>query len=230
MFLSPPKVGAFEKPRKSSSFWKAFWSRWASNNGVTFAVRSQSAAHGSDEQGQMAKQFRERNVMVFPGIFAKTRMPIPTPPPPRAYSEVSRTIRDIDFETVDRAITPESLRHNYAIRALEKPGLFQPRPYVYTCVRCRYSFIVNESRGSILSVDRNGTPLPEPENTTRIETLADGPCPSLRMQTRQAHRTVPIAQPSRFVGALARVVAFLLGPPHQNDQRRERSRSRQPSL
>jgi hypothetical protein len=156
-------------PRKASEFEFFFESILASLGfkqwrGICCQISIGSAR--KRRASQMAKQLRERNVMFFPGIFIKTGMPIPMMLPPRAYREVSRTIRDIDYETVDRAVTPKSLRHNYAIRALEKPGLFQPRPYVYICVRCRYSFIVNESRGSILSVDRNGTPLPESENTT----------------------------------------------------------------
>ena len=141
------------------------------------------------------------------------------PPPPRPYPEVGRAIGDVDYETVDQAITPENLRHNYAIKALEKPGLFKPRPYVYICVRCRYSFIVNESPGSILAIDRSGLPLPDPENSRRIETFAEGPCPAFRIMGR-AHPTMVMAQPSRVVRALVRVVAFLLGSPHQNVKRR----------
>ena len=159
------------------------------------------------------KQFRERNVLLFPGIFAKTGMPISMLQPARPSHEVSRAISDIDYETVDRSITPEGMRHNFAIKALEKTGLFKPRPYIYICVRCRYSFIVNERRGSILAVDRDGMPLPEPENTSRVGTFAEGPCPAFRISMRRAHPTMIMTQPNRFAWALARVVAFLLGPP-----------------
>jgi hypothetical protein len=158
----------------------------------------------------MRTQTRGKNVLQLPGIFGKTWMPTPMPLAPQLYREFDPATGDIDSETVDRAIKPESLSHDYAIKALEKSGLFNPRPYLYICVRCRYSFIVNESRGSIVAVDRGGKPLPERENSRRIKTFAEGPCPAFRFLKRRARPTMVMTQPSKFVRALARVVSFLL--------------------
>lgn len=76
------------------------------------------------------------------------------------------------------AFTAEETRHHYAIEALEKPGAFRPQPYLYTCVRCRWIFRVNDSRGSIIALDGLGRRLPEPENAKRIVTFHRGPCPA----------------------------------------------------
>ncbi len=76
------------------------------------------------------------------------------------------------------AFTAEETRHHYAIEALEKPGSFRPQPYLYTCVRCRWIFRVNDSRGSIVALDGLGRRLPEPENAKRIVTFHRGPCPA----------------------------------------------------
>jgi hypothetical protein len=76
------------------------------------------------------------------------------------------------------AFTAEETRHHFAIEALEKPGSFRPQPYLYTCVRCRWIFRLNDSRGSIIALDGLGRHLPEPENAKRIVTFHRGPCPA----------------------------------------------------
>jgi hypothetical protein len=76
------------------------------------------------------------------------------------------------------AFTAEETRHHFAIEALEKPGSFRPQPYLYTCVRCRWIFRINDSRGSIVALDGLGRHLPEPENAKRIVTFHRGPCPA----------------------------------------------------
>jgi hypothetical protein len=76
------------------------------------------------------------------------------------------------------AFTVEETRHHYAIEALGKSGSFRPQPYLYTCVRCRWIFRLNDSRGSIIALDRLGRRLAEPENAKRIVTFHRGPCPS----------------------------------------------------
>jgi hypothetical protein len=76
------------------------------------------------------------------------------------------------------AFTAEETRHHFAIEALEKAGSFRPQPYLYTCVRCRWIFRLNDSRGSIIALDGLGRRLAEPENAKRIVTFHRGPCPA----------------------------------------------------
>jgi len=82
-------------------------------------------------------------------------------------------------ESMARAIAAGKLKHNFVIKFLKKPGLFQPQPYLYFCVRCRFRYLVNQTRGTVVAVDSEGKPLSEPENSARIATFSQGPCPAL---------------------------------------------------
>jgi hypothetical protein len=79
------------------------------------------------------------------------------------------------------AFAAEEMRHQFAIESLEKPGALRPQPYLYTCVRCKWIFRINDSRGSIIALDGLGRHLPEPENAKRIVTFHRGPCPAFRV-------------------------------------------------
>jgi hypothetical protein len=77
----------------------------------------------------------------------------------------------------------EALGHSFAVKILDKlPGYFQPHRYSFFCVRCRWSFLVNNGRrGVITAIDEEGNPIAEPEAARRIATFAQGPCPSLKI-------------------------------------------------
>jgi hypothetical protein len=79
----------------------------------------------------------------------------------------------------------EALGHSFAVKILDKlPGYFQPRRYHFFCVRCRWSFLVNNGRrGVITAIDEDGNPIDAPEAERRIATLAQGPCPALKILT-----------------------------------------------
>jgi len=100
----------------------------------------------------------------------------------------------------------EEMRHHFAIETLEKPGALRPQPYLYTCVRCKWIFRVNDSRGSITALDGLGRRLPEPENSKRIVTFRPGQCPAFSVfeyLTRQVQREGRFhSYLSRFVDAL----------------------------
>lgn len=74
-------------------------------------------------------------------------------------------------------------RHSYAIKVLGKlPGLFQPQRYAYYCVRCKWSFLVNDGRrGVVTALDASGKPLERTEAAQRVATFTDGPCPSMKI-------------------------------------------------
>jgi hypothetical protein len=79
--------------------------------------------------------------------------------------------------------------HLFAIKTLDKlPGLFKPRRYLYHCVRCKWSFVVNDGRrGALRPIPENGTPLTRDEVVARAETFAAGPCPAMRVVAEAAH-------------------------------------------
>jgi hypothetical protein len=75
----------------------------------------------------------------------------------------------------------QSLRHNFAIWVMgRRPGLFKPQRYTYRCLRCKWTFIVNdEYRGSIrVAFDRSGE-LSAAEAVRRLATFEMGPCSGL---------------------------------------------------
>lgn len=115
------------------------------------------------------------------------------------------------------------LKHNFAVRPLKKRAIFRPQPYAYICVRCRQSFIVNERRGAIVATDRKGLPLPEPENSRRVRTFAEGPCHGQSGLRNDGRQTTIVTSPDGLVVRIAKAVAFLLGlqkdPPKTPDGR-----------
>lgn len=75
--------------------------------------------------------------------------------------------------------------HLFAIKALDKlPGFFKPRRYLYHCVRCKWSFVVNDGRrGALRPIAEEGTTLTRDEVVARASTFAAGPCPAMRRLT-----------------------------------------------
>jgi hypothetical protein len=117
----------------------------------------------------------------------KVGFPLPTPFISNAFYN-SCCDSPQNGQSSARVCSIEDLRHNFAIKALQKPRIFKPRSYIYICVRCRYTFLVNQRRGSIVSLDRKGQPIPEPENSTRLATFAEGPCPAFNFATQRIRR------------------------------------------
>jgi hypothetical protein len=71
-------------------------------------------------------------------------------------------------------------RHSFAIEALPNSEKPTSRPYLYMCVRCKWTFRLNDRPGSIISIDQTGQPLGEPENSQRAATFSVGPCPAFK--------------------------------------------------
>jgi hypothetical protein len=102
---------------------------------------------------------------------------------PTGYHELNRLYPSARRNFSEIPFSPEEMKHNFAIRALKKPGFFERRPYIYLCVRCQQIFLVNERRGSVVAIDRNQTPMPEPENSRQVGTF-EGACPSFRFASK----------------------------------------------
>lgn len=90
-----------------------------------------------------------------------------------------------------------SPRHSFVIKSLGRlPGIFQPHRHVYVCLRCKWSFIVNDGRrGVTTAVDRDLNPIASAEASQRLATFANGPCPSLDILHRMPPE--PSAAPDR---------------------------------
>jgi hypothetical protein len=88
--------------------------------------------------------------------------------------------------------TQNTYRHSYAIKVLGKlPGLFQPQRYAYYCVRCKWSFVVNDGkRGVVTALDVGGKQLERVEAAERVATFTDGPCPAMKILSQPVPRPV----------------------------------------
>jgi hypothetical protein len=82
--------------------------------------------------------------------------------------------------------TPRSLRHDFVIKSMGRlPGFFKPHRYLYVCMRCKWSFMVNDGRrGVITALDRDRNPLNANEAQERLKTFELGPCPGLAVFAR----------------------------------------------
>jgi len=130
---------------------------------------------------------------------------------PTGYRELNRLYPSARRNYSEKPFSPEEMKHNFAIQALKKPGFFARRPYIYLCVRCQQIFLVNERRGSIVAIDRNRNPLPEPENARQVEAFAEGPCLSFKFASkfrRQSHPATTVKL-SRLKLGLLRILASL---------------------
>jgi hypothetical protein len=101
------------------------------------------------------------------------------------------------------------MRHSFALEPLDKPSWFQPRPYLYTCLRCKWMFRINDSLGSVISLDGLGRHIAEPENRRRAATFASGPCPAFSELALFAPLPLASIKPahygSRFIDLLSSV-------------------------
>jgi hypothetical protein len=127
-----------------------------------------------------------------------------------------RIVRKPAFSTAETC-------HHFAIESLDRPGPLRPQPYLYTCVRCKWIFRINDSRGSVIALDGLGRRLGEPENARRVATFHRGPCPSFPIfeyevpEIRRENRLHSYL--SRFAETLRNLTDF--------GKRRGRSRGRQ---
>jgi hypothetical protein len=77
---------------------------------------------------------------------------------------------------------------------------------------------VNERRGSIVALDRKAQPISEPENSRRLATFAQGPCPAFKAATQHTRReTVELPKskklsPSGILALIARIGAKMRYP------------------
>ena len=101
------------------------------------------------------------------------------------------------------AFTSDETRHHFAIEALDKSGPFRRQPYLYMCVRCKWMFRINDTRGSVIALDGLGRQLQEPENAKRVVTFHRGPCPAFPVVE---YSVVETERESTFAGYLFRFV------------------------
>jgi hypothetical protein len=145
------------------------------------------------------------------GPVQKFGIQMPLPVSSAGYRQLNRLYPSAGREFPGQPFSPEEMTHNFAIRALKRRGFFARRPYIYLCVRCQQIFLVNEHRGSIVAIDRNRNPLPEPENSRQVKTFAEGPCPSFKFASKfpRPRQPATIVKLSVLKLSLLRILASL---------------------
>ena len=95
------------------------------------------------------------------------------------------------------------LKHNFAIWVMgRRPGWFKPQRYMYRCLRCKWSFVINdERRGSVRVAADTAGELTREEELRRIATFTDGPCPGYQHETIAAEElpenVIPLRRDNR---------------------------------
>ena len=157
---------------------------------------------------------RDASILKVVEPVAKSGAPLPMMVSPWGQRDLRATFDSARRAHAHNAFAAGELKHNFAIRALEKKGLFTPRAYIYICVRCKQMFVVNQRRGSIAAVDRNQATLPEPEYSKQLRGFAAGPCPSFMKASKAVRRhqtTVNLGSARVPQGIFSRLVSRALG-------------------
>jgi hypothetical protein len=76
-----------------------------------------------------------------------------------------------------RAFSTAEMRHNFAIWSLDQKAAYGRQLHLYYCLRCKWSFSVDDRRGSVTPLDLNGHPIHGIEAAERLATFSLGPCP-----------------------------------------------------
>ncbi len=85
------------------------------------------------------------------------------------------------------------LRHNFAIWVMgRRPGWFKPQRHMYRCLRCEWTFMVNdEYSGSVrVAADTMGE-LTAAEEQRRLASFTSGPCPGYQAAAAAAEESQP---------------------------------------
>ena len=145
------------------------------------------------------------------GPVPKIGIQMPLSVSPIGYNQLNRLYPSARRENSGKPFSAEEMKHNFAIRSLKKPSFLARRPHIYLCVRCKQIFLVNGRRGSIVAIDRNRNPLPEPENSRQVKTFAEGPCPSFKFASKfpRQHQPTTVVKSSMLKFGLLRILASL---------------------
>src|SRR5580704_3647252 len=104
-------------------------------------------------------------------------------------------IHDKQVHQADQALISIARQHNFAIWALEKPGSARRLLHLYYCVRCKWTFQVDDRSGAVTPLDQDGSPLQEIEAGKRLATFGVGHCPAFSRLTEHARLTRVVTRP-----------------------------------
>jgi hypothetical protein len=134
-----------------------------------------------------------RTSLRFPGLsLVQPRKPQP------ASSPIYRNCSEPLFSAAE-------MRHSFAIWALKEHPDSGRRQHLYYCLRCKWSFSVDDRRGSVTPLTSEGTPVEGPSAAARLATFGLGPCPvfaTLVAGSRLTQVVTPVDTVRRIISTL----------------------------
>jgi hypothetical protein len=109
----------------------------------------------------------------------------------------------------DPIFSRAEMRHNFAIWALETDAASGRRLHLYYCLRCKWTFRVDD-RWTVVTVtplDANGRPIQTSEAAERLATFGSGPCPVFSRLTAGSRLTQEVTPLKTFRGRLAALIS-----------------------
>ena len=95
--------------------------------------------------------------------------------------------------TTQRDTTPRAIRHEFAIGPAGPDDPFEGKGQRYTCIRCKWAFVVKGRH--VVVLDDDGTLLAGDRALARLDTFAQGPCAGIRAQERRLPQLQIIGKP-----------------------------------
>jgi hypothetical protein len=105
--------------------------------------------------------------------------------------------------SADPLFSAAEMRHNFAIWALEKSATSRRQLHLYHCVRCKWSFRVDDYSASVAPLDENGNPIQKLEAAQRLATFGAGPCPAFSRLIGHGRLTQVVTRREVLRGRLA---------------------------
>jgi len=103
------------------------------------------------------------------------------------------------------AFSAAEMRHSFAIWVLRADSVSERQMHLYYCLRCKWSFTVDDRRRLVTPLDPNGNPIEGAAASARIATFSLGPCPAfsrLVALSRPTQAVTPVDTVRRCIAAL----------------------------
>lgn len=110
------------------------------------------------------------------------------------------------------AFSSAEMRHSFAIWSLDEETASGRRLHLYYCLRCKWSFSVDDRRDSVTALDLNGRPVQGIEAAERLATFSLGPCPVFNHWIENSRLTRKIAAAETIRTRLASLLLLLSSP------------------
>ena len=110
------------------------------------------------------------------------------------------------------AFSSVEMRHSFAIWSLDEETPSRRRLHLYYCLRCKWSFSIDDRRGSVTPLDLNGNPVQGAEAAARLATFGVGPYPVFNYWIENSRLTQQITAVETIRTRLVSLLLLLSAP------------------